>query len=174
MNFLTQGKIGKLLRAEIKSATVAYAVSVFVLAITLAIIVMVHALIIGGESASGLSVVTRALHLLLLGIIVFVAASFFVLFMSLLPACVLIWLARKFSIHQVIVYLLTGAALALPFTAVLVDMTSGGWYTDPPDIPSDSSRCISLLPVFGFSGAFMGLTFWFFCGRYFKTTMQVP
>ena len=78
---------------------------------------------------------------------------------------------RRFAWRNVLIYLFCGALAAMPTIPVVASLVPSSFYTDRYEdepLPDGLPRYLPLAPLFGCSGAFLGLVFWWRSGRHLR------
>jgi|GEM_PF-1810240 len=125
------------------------------------------------ESATNNSLATKAIHFVVMLVLMFAVSWMFAIGITALPCAALSLLARAFRIRNWIFYLLAGIALGmLAVRAHIEFFNSVHWYTDPPD-EKDVTWLQGLFSVGRFlvpSGAVGGMLFWRIAGKHYRST----
>ncbi len=144
----------------------AYFIGATALATVLALLLMLLMLTSAGSLNGDI-----ILQTLLMGLVTLVVSGVLIGILTALPCALFFWLAQRFVWRNVLIYLFSGALAAMPTIPVVASLAPSSFYSDPAEeepIPDGLQRYLPLAPLFGCSGAFLGLVFWWRSGRHLR------
>lgn len=144
-----------------------YVVGVTALALVLALFIMLM-MLAGTTPLIWAEVVPQTLFM---GLLTFISSGFLISILAALPCALFFWLAQRLAWRHVLIYLFCGALGSLPTIPVVVSVTPSSFYIDSSKgqpLPDGLPRYLSLVPVFGGCGVFLGAIFWWRSGRHLR------
>lgn len=81
------------------------------------------------------------------------------------PSAIFFWVAHTRALHNVVIYLASGAISALPMIPVVLNLVPG---LPATDTPMPWSGYVRLVLIFALCGAFLGWIYWFRTGRHLR------
>ncbi|QEN50933.1 hypothetical protein CLA18_05080 [Pseudomonas protegens] len=144
----------------------AYFIGVTALATLVAVLLMLGML--AGAGALNTDIILQTLFV---GLLTLVLSGVLIGIITALPCTLFFWLAQRFAWRSVLIYLFCGALAAMPTIPVVASLVPSSFYTDRYEdepLPDGLPRYLPLAPLFGCSGAFLGLVFWWRSGRHLR------
>ncbi|MGC5703425.1 hypothetical protein J4P02_24835 [Pseudomonas sp. NFXW11] len=144
---------------------ITYCIGIFALALLGS--VGVSLLMLAGNWPSVLSVLPGTLSF---GLTVLLLSIVVVGVVAALPCTLFFWLAQRFGLRHLAIYLLCGTLSALPTIPLVMNLMGESYSVadeDQPD-PGILERYSPMAPLFGGSGAFLGAVFWWRSGRHLR------
>ncbi|MBS7557716.1 MULTISPECIES: hypothetical protein [Pseudomonas] len=144
----------------------AYFIGVTAMAVILALLIMLAMLASAGSLNA--DIITQTLFV---GLLTLVVSGVLIGIITALPCALFFWLAQRFAWRNVLIYLFCGALAAMPTIPVVASLVPSSFYTDRYEdepLPDGLPRYLPLAPLFGCSGAFLGLVFWWRSGRHLR------